>query len=411
MMFSLPPFLRKCLTPLAIALGTMPVGLLLFCFTVPALIPFVWIYPTAYFIFAVLVLAVGGKRRLPVGITAAFLLLLIPLLMPRATIFHALILAAFYSITLLWSLRLGGLPSGQGIPVFWGTFGIAAHLAGQLGLIACRNLNNPALEPAAPWMLVCFFGFAALLLLSMNRSNLTDAADKRQAVSSVMRQKNILLTAGLFLISLAVSFLPAAARAVGTLAAWLATALKTLFFFLFGKAGGYGPDTPMVPPSETGMTGEPGTTNQLAALINMITLAIGAILTLILLVYGLRSLYRKLKVLLTRLYAAMGRFAAAATEDYIDEVTDTREQTPATPFRTRQKKRRPYGPTGTLTPGQRIRHRYQHLSKKHPEWGVSTTARENLPQALATVYEQARYSGHPATDENAALFVSETKHI
>ena len=64
-----------------------------------------------------------------------------------------------------------------------------------------------------------------------------------------------------------------------------------------------------------------------------------------------------------------------------------------------------------MTPAQRIRYRYQRLLYKHPNWDQGSTARENLPTVAAAVYEQARYSSHPVTQEDAALFVSKTKKV
>ena len=37
--------------------------------------------------------------------------------------------------------------------------------------------------------------------------------------------------------------------------------------------------------------------------------------------------------------------------------------------------------------------------------------RENLPESLAGVYERARYSDHPVTEEEAARFKAESKNI
>lgn len=409
---SLRTFLRKCQILLSIAFGTVPVGLILFAFTAPELVPFAWVFPGAYLLFSLLALALRGKRRLPYGITVSLLMLLLTgLLTPAQQLPYALILSGFYGITLLWSLRLGSWTLEEELPVFWGCFCVIAHLAGQLVLFANRNLNNPVLEPSAPWMLVSFFVFAVLAMLSMNRASLADAAGKRQAISNRMRQKNVLLTLGLFLAALLICLVPAAAKAIQTLASWIFTALQTLFFLLMGRPGGYAPGDAVSQPMDTSTTEQISQGSELAWLINLITLAIGAILTLLLALYLLRSLYRKLKALLPRLLAAMGRFAADTAEDYEDEITDTREQDASVRARRRRKNRLTRTDPRTLTPGQRIRARYQHLSKKHPAWTSSSTARENLPAELAPLYERARYSQHPITEEEASRFTSGTKRI
>lgn len=405
-------FLRKCQILLSIAFGTVPVGLILFAFTAPELVPFSWVFPGAYLLFALLALAVRGKRRLPYGIAVlALTLLLTSLLTPAQQLPYALILSGFYGITLLWSLRLGSWTPEEELPVFWGCFCVIAHLAGQLVLFANRNLNNPVLESSAPWMLVSFFVFAVLAMLSMNRASLAGAAGKRQAVSNLMRQKNVLLTLGLFLAAFLICLVPAAAEAVKALFSWLFAALGRLFFFLMGKPGGSGPSNTVTQPMEPSTTEEVVQGSALASLINLITLAIGAILTLLLALYLIRSLYRKLKALLPQLLAAMGRFAADTAEDYEDEISDTRNQ--YDPFRTHRRRKNRLARTGprTLAPGQRIRYRYQRLSQKHPSWASSSTARENLPEDLAPLYERARYSDHPITEDEASRFTSGTKHI
>ena len=71
--------------------------------------------------------------------------------------------------------------------------------------------------------------------------------------------------------------------------------------------------------------------------------------------------------------------------------------------------KKPKVPESSMEPGERIRYRYRLLSKKHPEWREHNTARENLPDSPAQLYERARYSDHPITPEEAEQFKNETK--
>ena len=179
-----------------------------------------------------------------------------------------------------------------------------------------------------------------------------------------------------------------------------------------GRPGGYEPGGAVSPPPTDLLTTEQvGQSSRLASLINLITLAIGAILTVILVLYFLRSLYRVVKKLLYQLLAALSRFAANTAEDYEDEITNIRTADHGLHIRRMRNNRSLRTDPRTLTPGQRIRTRYQHLSKKHREWTSCTTARENLPAELAFFYERARYSQHPITQEEASQFTSGTKHI
>lgn len=406
-------FLRKAQILLVIAFGTVPVGLILFVFTAPELVPFAWAFPGTYLLFALLALCVRGKWRLPYGIAVSVLILLLTcLLTPSEQLPYSLIPAVFYTITLLWSLRLGSWTLENELPVFWGCFCVIAHIFGQVVLFANRNLHNPVLDSSEPWMLVSFLVFAALTLLSMNRGSLSGAAGKRQAISVHMRQKNGLLTLGLFLAALLICFVPAAAKAIKALVSRLVAVLQALFFLLMGRPGGYEPGGAVSPPPTDLLTTEQvGQSSRLASLINLITLAIGAILTVILVLYFLRSLYRVVKKLLYQLLAALSRFAANTAEDYEDEITNIRTADHGLHIRRMRNNRSLRTDPRTLTPGQRIRTRYQHLSKKHREWTSCTTARENLPAELAFFYERARYSQHPITQEEASQFTSGTKHI
>ena len=64
-----------------------------------------------------------------------------------------------------------------------------------------------------------------------------------------------------------------------------------------------------------------------------------------------------------------------------------------------------------MPPDQRIRDRYQRLMQKHPEWDSGSTARENLPESAAPLYERVRYSPYPVTEEDAQQFAAETKKV
>jgi hypothetical protein len=64
-----------------------------------------------------------------------------------------------------------------------------------------------------------------------------------------------------------------------------------------------------------------------------------------------------------------------------------------------------------MEPGQRVRYRYRRLLKKHPEWTQDKTARENLPEDPAGIYERARYSRDTVTEEEAKQFASDIKKV
>ena len=52
-----------------------------------------------------------------------------------------------------------------------------------------------------------------------------------------------------------------------------------------------------------------------------------------------------------------------------------------------------------------------HENWKHPEWGRSTTARENLPDTVSGYYARARYGAKDLTGKEADSFASGTKDL
>ena len=65
----------------------------------------------------------------------------------------------------------------------------------------------------------------------------------------------------------------------------------------------------------------------------------------------------------------------------------------------------------SLDPGKRIRYRYMRLLMKHKDWHAGKTARENLPDNAASLYERSRYSKHPITEEDAQQFITDVKSV
>jgi hypothetical protein len=119
---------------------------------------------------------------------------------------------------------------------------------------------------------------------------------------------------------------------------------------------------------------------------------------------------RRLLEMLKDGWRLLGKWLETASstqhDDYIDEISDTRDDATVA---VRKKRRDPILPPRNMTPNQKIRYRYKRLLIKHPEWKQYYTARENLPEEAAKLYERARYSTHPITGEEAEQFQSKTK--
>ena len=150
---------------------------------------------------------------------------------------------------------------------------------------------------------------------------------------------------------------------------------------------------------------EPGLFAKIA---EKIAIVLAVVVGLVVLFFALRILVRKLRILFGLLMARLSKFAAGAAEDYIDEISDTREDGERTRlgFRRRKKAVDPLKgiEESALVPGARIRFHYLKLMLRHPDWGPGSTARENLAPDAAGLYEKARYSNHEVTPADAEAF-------
>jgi len=104
------------------------------------------------------------------------------------------------------------------------------------------------------------------------------------------------------------------------------------------------------------------------------------------------------------------QYFAVASQDYVDEITDTREDGGEVSGSLLARIRRMAVSERGMSPAGRIRHRYRVLLRRHPDWHASRTARENLPEETAALYEAARYSGREVSEEEAERFVREAKN-
>jgi len=163
--------------------------------------------------------------------------------------------------------------------------------------------------------------------------------------------------------------------------------------------------------SELGM--EAAEPSAFAKLMEKIVMVVAAVAIIALALWVGRFLWRRLRVLLRRLWALLQRYTLAASEDYVDEVSDTRESGDDSLSRRRRSLRRKLRQVNeeSLSPAARIRYRYQRLLWKRLEWGPGTTARENLPEETAILYEKARYSSAEPSAEEAEHFAQAARTL
>jgi len=406
--------LRKCQLLLIIVFGSYPAVMVLFDHFAPDLLPYGWTYPAAFFLLSVLGILVPGKWRLVCGILfAAGLVGISVWICPREFLLPVIAAAVFSSVLQLWCLQMGGWSSREEIPGIWISFEIVCHLIGQIFVYMDRVGEDPVLSRYSGSFFTALFGGILLTMLSLNRKSLLDASGKRKSVPGVMRQKNTVMTVGLFAVSILAALVPSVfpliKSAVIGAVKWIVELVKKLIPDTPAAQQGGVPSQGGPPPMMMDSGGEP---SMFAIVMEKVILFLGALLAAAGLVYLLYRLYLILRKNFKKLIMRFSRFAANVSEDYEDEVTDTRDPLTAEKIRSsHQKTRLSSRQERAMSPGERIRYRYLRLLQRHPEWGSGSTARENLPGSMASLYERARYSTHAVTQEEASSFVSSSKKI
>ena len=227
-----------------------------------------------------------------------------------------------------------------------------------------------------------------------------------------MRRRNVAITLSLLFGALVIAGIPAIVQTTKR--------IITLFFTIIGRVlafiasllesenppgmGGSGGGMDMMPPVEYQ---EP---SLLAVILEKIAIAAALVIAVLLVLFALKKLFCVLRALLRRIAEHLSRYAAAVSQDYVDEITDTREEGgEAASLLSRLRSRMSRVSERSMTPTERIRYRYRLLLRRHPDWHMSQTARENLPPEPAALYEAARYSGKEISQEEADQFTDAIK--
>ena len=407
-------FWRAGSFPLMIALAVLPVTLLLTAYYAPNFLPYVWIWPLSYILLESLSIRIRGKWRVLYGLGELAVMAALAVWM-GSWIMHwsVYMIPVLYAVFLLVELpRSPEAKLAQTHLLIYEVIGVAVHLAAQLLYYSAQVRSDAVLDAVAPWFTVSFFLFILLALVLRNETALSHVSSGRLLVSAIMKRKNLLMTLALFGIALGIACIPAAVSAIKAVILWGAAALQwaagafASLFYLDGLKGGgsSGSSGPMLP-----LEGEQNSgSSQLSS--TVITI-IAMLLVAVLLCLGLYWLIKKLIVLAKRLYRKLSRYFHAVSEDYVDEITDTREDNDRSTYHGKQQKKLSGKEIRKLTPNQRIRYRYWLLMRKHSRWLPGSTARENLNTAAASIYERVRYSEYAASEADDQRFADETKAI
>ena len=405
-------FFRKSQFVLLIALGCYPASVMAALFTAPQLLPYSWIYPVVYGVAGICGMLVPGKPRLIFGVLGTLALTVPSFLFFEGTLsWFALLLGIIHSALLFCTMRIGGWEAGKELPAGWLACMLALLLVGCFLSFVEEKVAHTALA-----MKFSLFVFAFFAMRSLNRGSLFLAAGGKRSFSPAMIGKNTLLTVALFAIALGIALLPSAVGFLKVLLGWLGDFinwLKELFASLVPEE--------TVGTVTTMPTTEPANTAEgLGVITERIPrreatagqqIMMTSIVLAVLIPAGIFGLFKISKLLIKGikgLIAMVDTAVNAQTDDYEDEITDTRHDGQAE-TRKGSKEKKPKVSESNMTPSQRIRYRYRRLAKKHPEWQDHNTARENLPEMPAELYERARYSDHPVTQEEAERFKTETK--
>lgn len=401
-------FTRKCQFPLMLAAGCMPVLLLIIAHNRPDALGMTFALAGIYTVMTWVSMAVPGKIRILTGaLLAAGLLATGSALLPVGEVWQMWLIPAAFAALLMGGLQMGAWPAGRELHPMAGALGLIAHLIAQMLVNADKMQKAPVYASIAPALSASFLVFAALALLALNRISLNSAVNGKQAVPTSMRRKNKLMTAGVMALTLLIAGLPAVIRAIEKAWEWVVTAILLLIHFLlsmFPESGGSGQQGGGI--DFSGLAGETRERGLLAKIMEIVMLALAVILILVALFFALRVIWRKLKILMKYLWKRLNAYMVASSEDYVDEVADTRDgaQVERALGRFRRRMQRKRVDESTLSPKERIRYRYLMHWMKHPEWTPERTARENLSEGAAQLYERARYSSHEVTGRDADAF-------
>lgn len=398
-------FFRKCQLIAIPALGVYPLVAVALALFATDLLGYAWVFSAVFALLSVIMLALPGKPRVLVGI-CGILAMILPcvLYLQGSARSVTLPITMIYAAILFWSMFLPGWEPGRELTAGWlsGCFAI--------GLIGCFFAwIEPRMEPVAWAVRLSFLGSVLLAMLSLNRASLNQASGENRSFPANMRRKNILLTVGMFAFALVIATIPWVYDLLAGLFRWV---LQLIFLL----------QNLLAQPAETTeQTTVPETTEnwqdaildgQKVMQTSEQTLAImTALVLVVMLPFLLLVLFKLGKLLvkgLRRLAVLLDKAANIQQADYVDEITDTREDTQSR-FARKKRRRDSLPHPRNMTPTQRIRYRYQRLLTKHPEWKSQDTARDNLPEEAAKLYERARYSDHPITEVDADRFQNETK--
>ncbi len=410
-------FLRKMQHVVLIAFGTVPLFVQLLVMLMPEKLNTLPMFPVIYLLIAALCLLTPGWRRYitaAAGVGALFAMAI--WLLPLAETPALLIIPVVYSLLLVVVMPIAGWPLEQELHPVWYGGCLAAFILLQIASDAARRKSNLVYEPAQRLLLISFLLFLSMMVLMLNRRSLDIAAQYRMKVPERVRRQNLLLVLGLLLLVILIAAVPAIGRAlrkgwqllgnaITAVSAFFTSMLSFEIGEISGEAGGGGlMGLPM---------GEASEPSRFQMILQTIVGDAAIVLIAVMTIWLLWEIIKYLRKQMERFWKYLSRFSYAAAKDYVDEITDTRDeaQYEHSSLIKRLKKRFSRPDESKMTPQERVRYRYLRLRRKHTEWSDAQTARETIPQEAAELYELARYSEHGITQEEVLQFKAKTEKV
>lgn len=396
-------FFRKLQLFILLALGTYPVFTLICVFFAPGMVGSVWPFSAAFVAVGCLLLLLPKKARFVVFSVGCIAFLLPAFLAAPDARAILLFCGICHCGLLLWHLQIRSWGSGQELGGGWMALWLGALIVGYV-----LSYQIQLLAPAAPILRVGLFVYVFLGMCSMNRSSLYVASGGKNCITDRMRRTNLLLVAGMFALAAVASLFSTETRIWATIFAFIqslrgkgvmhpeettefletvATTLATETTAGVGGGGGAAGTTEALeelPP----ITNPP---DWLIAFYIACVVAGGLFVLVVILAKWVNKPDKKKK---------------AVSPDIADEITSIRKSDREGQ---RLKKEKAEQIPGWLSPAKRIRRRYKALLDKNSHWRKSSTARENLREDAAQIYEKTRYSSHTITKQDAEDFKNKTK--
>ena len=403
----------KGLAALQFYLGFSPLFLLPGIYLLPIFITAVCLLPLAALVLTFAAGLISGKCRRPAFLLAVILqaLLCASLLLPLNPWSLFLFLPCF--AMMLMFMPAMNKPSHLEWPTSQLSQGILLHLIAQ----AVKGLS--VFEGAGNLLSLFFCGYLILCLFAFNRYTLLDASGAEHAPPAKILQRNRRILAVFALIAILAAGYKSFESAV--LAIW--DFLKRAFFTFLIWLSTLLPD--LAPAKDQGaqqgldlsQLGGAPEQSAFSLILERILTVLAVIVAALLLLFALYQLSRLIKRLLKKLMDRIRDYTRVIGEGYTDKtesLLDFGEVAKAAREKWESFAQRHKRPPAweSLSPRDKVRRPFALLLKKLKKPAPALTAREALQNGdlpltpdcvhqIASLYEQARYSDHPISPEEA----------